>query len=866
MKRYAEIQSHAVLSKAKICNPDLETEHEPGLLSGSYGEVSVKHNSRRTAYCLLILFPILFLLFLPGCEELRDPDLILIQNLLPRLTEGNILTQTTTIRFGTTGDQSYLGAGWSNPEPGFTWMADQKASIRAEIYDTQNVIMSVQAWPLSSQTKGPQGFTVAVNEKEVCHQIMVDKTQEYKIALPAEALIQGKNQITFSSDWIARPMDVEPGSTDSRTLSIAFNSVSFSNETKASETARIPVQGQAIKIRDIQEVLSISRPMRIRLPILIPEKACLEIDFGVDSSKPRSVEVDLRVALKWPQKEVVCLQEWFGAQGSIKLGRRLQRRLDLSAYTGMADLLIEIGITGPLLVEIPRCSLNSLQLYGTGNTSAVTKNLMLITVDTLRSDTLGLMGHPLIRTPHCDRFSKQSLVFSQAYCHAPLTGPSHVSIFTGCYPFEHRVKSNCQVMPENNVTMAEIMAAAGRKTAAFVGAGIMESRYGVLQGFQDRFDKFDLSWHKRASQITEETIQWLGAVQPPFFSWLHYYDPHAPYAPPRVKGDELIVHFRGQDLALLPLSENKVHVVHLDLEPGLNKLIFSSSSGQQLNFMGITPIFEGCQVVERQGWHKGSNTLWGGYQWIVGSASITVSNPHDSSVKAVMKIVGYDDPGEQQLWQRYLGEVEYVDQEIGVVFTTLKKMDYWDNSLLILTSDHGESFGEHGLFGHIQKVSESLMTVPLVVKEPSLAASISALHVRQIDILPTVLELLDLSISPSEKKSFTGQSFLKWTDEPPGNRVNFGETHRPDAKKASLFIKRKWLKFILSEDGEVEMYDLKNDPRELHPGKPEAETATLFKELLAGFTEALAGFTGDGAKTEHDQETKEKLRMLGYLE
>jgi len=171
-------------------------------------------------------------------------------------------------------------------------------------------------------------------------------------------------------------------------------------------------------------------------------------------------------------------------------------------------------------------------------------NLVVITLDTTRADHLGAYGARDVATPVLDRLARDGVVFEQAMTTAPLTLPAHTSIFTGKFPPEHGVRDNGGffVAPEQ-VTMAELLAAKGYKTGGFVAAFVLDSKWGIDQGFQTYVDDFDQIRGARgrslddiqrpANEVVDRALPWIDQVKDDrFFAWLHFYDPHTPYDPP----------------------------------------------------------------------------------------------------------------------------------------------------------------------------------------------------------------------------------------------------------------------------------------------------------------------------------------------
>jgi len=170
-------------------------------------------------------------------------------------------------------------------------------------------------------------------------------------------------------------------------------------------------------------------------------------------------------------------------------------------------------------------------------------NVVLITLDTTRADRLRCYGFPDIDTPTIDRFAREGVKFERCFSQTPLTLPSHTTIMTGTYPPFHGVRDNGGfIAPPALKTLAESFKERRYQTAAFVAAYVLDSKWGLNQGFDYYFDKFDLSRfetislgtvQRPANEVMDEALTWLEkAKMGRFFSWIHLYDPHTPYEPP----------------------------------------------------------------------------------------------------------------------------------------------------------------------------------------------------------------------------------------------------------------------------------------------------------------------------------------------
>jgi len=178
-------------------------------------------------------------------------------------------------------------------------------------------------------------------------------------------------------------------------------------------------------------------------------------------------------------------------------------------------------------------------------------NVVLISIDTLRADALGAYGG--VPTQTLDRLAREGVLFEAAFAPTPATAPSHATLFTGQDPLRHGLLRNGEPLPDSATTLAEAFRSAGYHTAAFVSSYVLDARFGWSQGFEhydaelpaesatlkappypgafwagQHFAGFD----RRATATTKAARTWLESAPEPFFLFVHYFDPHAPYVPP----------------------------------------------------------------------------------------------------------------------------------------------------------------------------------------------------------------------------------------------------------------------------------------------------------------------------------------------
>ena len=174
------------------------------------------------------------------------------------------------------------------------------------------------------------------------------------------------------------------------------------------------------------------------------------------------------------------------------------------------------------------------------------EHVIIVTIDTLRADRLGCYGNDHVATPNIDRLAREGATAPEATVPAPITRPSHISIFTGLDPAQHGIRDNIsRALAPDVPTLAEAFKAAGWETAGFVSSIVLSAQSGLGRGFDEFSDRFDLGpdardearfldiLEKRGDVAIGEAIAWLERhARARTFVWVHLYDPHAPYEPP----------------------------------------------------------------------------------------------------------------------------------------------------------------------------------------------------------------------------------------------------------------------------------------------------------------------------------------------
>ncbi|MEW5801403.1 MAG: tetratricopeptide repeat protein [bacterium] len=396
-------------------------------------------------------------------------------------------------------------------------------------------------------------------------------------------------------------------------------------------------------------------------------------------------------------------------------------------------------------------------------------NVIIVTLDTLRADHLGCYGNTKIKTPYIDSLAKEGVRFSRTYTPVPVTLPSHTSIMTGLYPVYHKVRNNGTFEASEQLeTLAEVLKKKGFHTAAFIGSFVLDSRYGLGQGF-DYYDDYlerdsnqsIMVYNERpAGDVVKSANQWLEKNSGSrFFMWLHCFDPHAPYDPP------------------LPFS--KIYQKNL-----------------------------------------------------------------------------------------YNGEIAYADYALGRLLATLKKKNLLDETLIVITADHGEGLGEHEEKTHAIFIYDATLHVPLIMRYPkAIPAGLTVQNTTSvIDIMPTILDILKVKDKP-QCEGTSLFNLIQGEKEFPRHELlceTFYPLYNHNWSPMEGLRTEQW-KYIKAP--RPELYDLKNDPGEkvnLYDRKKDLATEldARMRELQKENSPSKDEFSGN---FKMDKDTQDRLKSLGYV-
>ena len=505
---------------------------------------------------------------------------------------------------------------------------------------------------------------------------------------------------------------------------------------------------------------------------------------------------------------------------------------------------------------------------GRDGTTTVGCNVLLIVVDTLRADHVGAYGSKHA-TPNIDGLAARGVTFKRTYSHIPITGPSHSSLFTALLPFEHGVHNNGQILDPQFQTLAEILGDDGRSTAAVVSLGVLKRKFGLSRGFETYRDDFGLDWMKDAGEVNEEIFEILDEMSAkPYFLWVHYSDPHEPYAPPDLEYPRIMLELNGAPAGELSAG-GRSSVFDLELLSGVNELRFidtSSTKRRLYRFTNIRIPRNSVEVRLPAEWKTREKRVGSPSYQGVFPATVELVNPSAKTQSVVLETACKRVLRKDEVRERYALEVEYVDSQIGRLLDRMRERGLLDDTLIVFASDHGEGLGDHKHVGHISQLYDSLLRVPLIMSQPGRLTEGLTIEepVSLVDVLPTITDLLDLP-NPAGASGVSLLPLIAGSKEEP--RPVFGVTSRPEAYSDKTAVVARSYKFIhsLTDDRDwEELYDLETDPDELVDLAPSAppildELRTILRKRLR--SSAMAEVN----EAKLSEEEIERLRALGYI-
>lgn len=784
-------------------------------------------------------------------------DARVLINFPKRIAAANEVRHRPVLEVGGDGWQHAAVAGWAAPEVhrptggAMAWAIEEAAVVELFLLDTDFDSLEIRGRALAWDGGPEQRMTVKVNGRRVGRVTLSPLMSDVALAISPEQLAIGSNRVELRFDWLAKPSELTPGSSDHRRLAAAFQRIALTSSRRSGATAGtgggLAVDGDRLRL---------PAGVGVRMPLSTPDGAFAEI-AGIEALAPHqngSLLVWLEDA-SGRRSPIVTIDTAATAAGPARFaigrpGEAPVRLVMVADPDGAGVAVVRPRVRGRVPVD------------------AAVPNVVLLVVDTLRADYLGVYGGDTV-TPVIDRLAAKGVRFARARSHIPITGPSHSSLFTSLLPMEHGVRNNAQHLRSTLPSLPEALRAQGRSTAAVVSLGVLNRSFGFDRGFEVYGDDFPRDWLKDAVEVTDEALELADtALAGPYFLWVHYSDPHEPYAPLgrkypvfdiRIGGESVgTIDARGRGFWLdvtVPPGDSDFDVVPAVHEP---ERVFRIDN---LNFHDDRVTYEpldGWRVINRR---LGRMTLESSFP-----AKIRLSNESPTPVETRLLISCKELLGKTAIREAYSREVEIVDREIGRLLAGLEERGMMAGTLVVFASDHGEGLGDHNHVGHISQLYDSLLHVPLIFSWPGRLPEGLVVDdpVSLVDVYPTLAELLRLD-PPAVTSGASLVPLLRGGSMP--ERAVIAATYRPESfsdKRAIVVDGHKYIHSWRDDREWEELFDVGNDPGELVDlCQTEPELLDRLRRELAARLAAMA--ESESLDAELSDEDRAQLEALGYI-
>jgi len=662
--------------------------------------------------------------------------------------------------------------GWSKPE--------KELGVLFYSYAASSPLLAEVFYRASSGQACEGGLEVLLNEESIENLLEAEMRAGGSIQarLPGSGLRRGVNILQFrfqecthfALDWIS--IDPPQGSF-------------------------YPIEGDTAGVNFVQHGES-----EVSFPVELPGSFILEVEYqAFNQSEPRLEIRDrdrIRETLRLSQNKT-----------------RYRKELHLES-PGVYDLVFRTGgeegsrtlWEAVRLLDRKRPVTSAAVPYERKSVQRERPNILLYVVDTLRADHLSCYGYERNTSPRVDRFASENGIYINAYAGSSWTRPSAASIFTGLMPKNHTTIGNKDRLPDQLVTLAEILKQAGYYTCGVSANGNLSHEFGFDQGFDsfasnDAFKKEPGTRDIHSDQVTSRALglldEYVGeGERKPLFLLVWTIDPHEPYAPPP-----------GVD-QLFSIDEFE------EIDTYKSKLLDSIRRGE------ITPTPSQVEYMKA----------------------------------------------------RYDQEIAFNDHSWGVLLEKWKELGFYDNSVVIFTSDHGEEFFEHDGVGHGRTLYDDQIRIPLIIKSDRIERGEHSGRVQLIDLYPTIIDTLGIeapyeldgislwkNMTRNRTLFFEQGAVLSTKEGLPGNSligIVFGD-------KKLLFNQKYDRRPSKVPVPSLELYSLE-DKLERNRLRFQGSEDEFRLQKLFAYARSPSRFDISSRSTEISQELREHLNALGYLE
>jgi arylsulfatase A-like enzyme len=441
-------------------------------------------------------------------------------------------------------------------------------------------------------------------------------------------------------------------------------------------------------------------------------------------------------------------------------------------------------------------------------------NVILLTLDTVRAANLGLYGYERETTPNLTEFASTAVKYDTAYSPSAWTLPSHQSFFTGLHPSEISEKWGSDILNDNHVTLAEIFQAIGYQTAGVVGGPMCAGGWGMSQGFDYYEDNLPTIGTPILSRLANRLMPNLLTCTKRRANLLN----------------EFVLRWLDNNAD----SPFFLFVNYFDAHPPVH------------------PVFPYRDAFE------GSYNVFHSFLMQEGAMQQAVNQGERDLSEA-----------ERDHWiALYDSEILYLDSEVGRLFDKLKELDVFDNTLIVVTSDHGHSYGEHHLSGHGGWIFEEVVKVPLIVRYPGGRDGGTVISERYslVNLFHLILDEMGLAVPDTAGSFFpSSQRDFCVVENGPDQPYRHWKVVYSGHELRGVYNGRYKLVTI---DGEMaELYDLADDPGETNNLlKDERKKADALNSMLTQILDDMSLPPEETAEGEElDKKLLRQLKAVGYM-
>lgn len=436
-----------------------------------------------------------------------------------------------------------------------------------------------------------------------------------------------------------------------------------------------------------------------------------------------------------------------------------------------------------------------------------TPNVLFVVLDSLRRDRISVYNDDVDFTDNLEELSREAKVYSEAVANAPWTFPSHASMFTGMYPWEHGATQRNLKLDVDRELLAERFRDEGYRTACISTNAWLSGRFGLSEGFEQVENLSSTGFSGLLSKARRKLDRWLSSA--------------------------------GNERLKRTIVRVGNHVFHYWLGGSRTEEIVEKSkafmdSGDEPFFLFLNlmdahePYFPPQEYLDRHDCPDPSDICQNPTDFYAGRV--------DADFKAISRV--------------YDASVDYMDDQLGHLFEALERSGSWDDTVVVVVADHGQLLGENGMYGHQYSVAEELVHVPMMVKAGETGEMVEQVELREIyDILLSETGLQE-DYSEGTKYAMGGYEF------PDVQRPRIPKEKWSELYRRHHFARTLNGKAVRSEDedGDTELVF------EGFVGEPAEDERRTMREKLDSIGEGEKGQQLD----EKDEEIQRKLQDLGY--